>query len=220
MSFWVKVTLSQGMSVVPLVTDWDYRCETEPTTTAMGLLCAQWASTLVPIVNAVQDERVRNVRVKAVWRGNTAVQSELSLPGGGLVEVIESDQQVTSASITIKKFVSETNDFDDNPYTDEPKRYIQEGFVFVPGASDQWITGGLSVVPTALTTEMTALLAMIIDPVDVAGNSFIPIVHGFALSAIGGSNPRAARPEVYADVEGASFKWITWHESRQNNSVR
>lgn len=219
MSYWVKVTLNQAEFGIPLVTEYDYRCTTVPTTAHMIELATYFRDTVMPIINAVQVEQIQNIQVRAVWRGNTAVQAERNLTGSGLVVVADTAVQVSSASIAIKKFVAETNDFNDIPWENE-LRAITHGYIFIPGASDDWIDNGRSVVPSGLATEQNALEAFLEDEIPVTGNNFIPIVHGYALPLVSGENAKPFRPESYADIEAASFKWVTWHESRQRNTIR
>lgn len=219
-SYWVKVTLSQVEYNIPLRTEWDYRVVDEPTTAAMLEFATEWRDTFLPLVNAIQADTVENYRMSVVWRGNTAVQAELVLTGGGDVVTTADEQQVSSASITIKKYVSNTFLWDDDSQFTDPLRTIKRGMVYVPGATDEWVSSGRSSVPSGLASDMTALVSGMADTIVADTRIYIPVVHGYALPAITGDNPRAARPEVYADIESAVFKWVTWHEARQDNSFR
>ena len=219
MSYWVKVTLNQAEFGIPLVTEYDYRTETVPTTAHMVAVVGEFVTNIIPKINAIQVDQVANINVRAVWRGNTAVQAEANVSGTGDVASAEADVQVSSASIALKKFVAETNDFNDIPWEDE-LRNITHGYVFIPGADDDWIFGGRSIVPGALASALETLLDELATSFSAAGSLMIPIVHGYALPLVGEPNPKPFRPESYADIEAVSFKWVTWHESRQRNTVR
>lgn len=218
-SYWVRLTFAQAVYGIPLSTDWDYRTEVEPTTADLIAFLVTWTNDIMSLINAIQPTTISNVHVRAVWRGNTAVQAESAVAGTGDVTVATDDQQVSSASLAFKRFVGPTIGWDDTPW-DEPVRSINHGYVFVPGASDDWVSGGRSVIPTALVSALDDLEDAMADSLVGGTNNFIPIVHGFALPEITGSRPKPARPEVYADIEGATFKWVTWHESREVNTQR
>lgn len=219
MSYWVKVTLNQAEFGIPLVTEYDYRTETVPTTAHMIAVVSEFVTNIIPKINAIQVEQVANINVRAVWRGNTAVQAEANVSGTGDVVLADTEVQVSSASIAIKKFVSETNDWNDIPWENE-LRNITHGYVFIPGASDEWVIGGRSVVPGSLASAFETLQDELAVSFSAAGSLMIPIVHGYALPLVGEPNPKPFRPESYADIEAVTFKWVTWHESRQRNTVR
>lgn len=218
-SYWVRLDFAQAVYGIPLNTSWDYRTEVEPTTADLIAFLVTWTNDVMSLINAIQPTTISNVHVRAVWRGNTAVQAESAVAGTGDVVVATDDQQVSSASLAFKKFVGPSIGFDGVPYT-EPSRQINHGYVFIPGASDAWISGGRSVIPTALVSALDDVEDVLADSIVGGSNNFIPIVHGFALAAQASPTVLPARPEVFADIEGSTFKWVTWHESREVNTQR
>lgn len=218
-SRWIRLTFTQAIYGIAVQTDWDYRITTVPTSAGLAAFLVTWTNDIMALINAIQPETVLNNHVKAVWRGNTSIQAESNVSGGGDLVVTGTLQQVSSASIAFKKFVDPTILFDDTPYA-ESQRQITHGFVFIPGATDDWIEDGRSVIPTAIVSDVDALEGALADTITSGSEAYIPIVHGFALAAKVTPPTLPARPEVYADVVGSTFKWVTWHESRERNTFR
>lgn len=209
MANWIRATFTQVVNSAKAISEWDYRTEITPTSADLfDFLTAMLASNILDAANDLQHTQVLNVSLKAVWRGNAAVNAQTPVSGGGTYAAAGSLVPQSQSCFYFKKYVGGSFDFSDD--TEVTNRAIQGGALFLTGITDDWMENGFPAVPAALSTQLTDFLQLLPQPLTVGADTYQPIVHGYALPA----SPLPARPEVYADVVGAQFIRTSWQRRR------
>lgn len=213
MANWVRVELYQTVNGVRSDSTFDYRTSSTPTVAKMLNLLGTIDDAWLTAINDMQHEGVRNVGAKAQWRGNAAVSYETGLGGGGNYDADPTLVPMSQQSFYLRRYVGESKDWSDD--TSVEVRPIARGAMLLCGITDDWMTGGNPDVPADQADEYTAFKAQMIAPIEVGGvDTYYPVVHGYALPALLGDNPKPPRPEVYADIVSVDFRRPTWVRNR------
>lgn len=210
---WVRIEFYQTVNGTRADMTFDYRTSTTPTYSKLLNLLGTWDDVQLPAINALQHTGVLNVGAKAQWRGNAAVSYETGLGGGGTYDPGDAMIPLSQQSFYLRRYVGESKNWDDDAVV--TVRPIERGAIFMAGITDDWASAGQPDVPSTLNTALDDFMAAMIAPIVVGGSeTYVPVVHGFALAATGAPHPKEARPEVYADIETVQFKRPTWVKGR------
>lgn len=210
---WVRIELKQTVNGVRADSTFDYRTAQTPTYSGLLNLLGTWDDVQLPALNAIQHSGVRNVGAKAQWRGNAAVSYETGLGGGGEYDPGDAMIPLSQQSFYLRRYVGESKRWDNDAVV--VNRAIERGAIFLAGITDDWASAGQPDVPGTLETALEDFMAAMIANIVVGGtDTYVPVVHGFALPATGEPHPKEARPEVYADIVTVQFKRPTWISGR------
>lgn len=212
---WIRAVITQMNFNALYQNTLDFAVEDTPTIAMLQSLSTGIDTTFMPLMNALQHENCLNVQVFTQWRGNAMIQFTETLSGGGVITGGETSPRPQN-SIYIRQVPSlESYEWSDDTQVVPTARRIMRGAFFLGGIGEEWQADGISVIPSGLATDLAALLSFLSTELDPTGYNFVPVVHGYALPAITGDNPKPARNECFSPITNSMFMSSTWLKSRK-----
>lgn len=215
--YWVRSTIKQTSIGAIYENTVDWSTIVEPSVGDLSDLNDAIATNLIPLMNTIQLSEVNNVHVHSQWRGNASIQHLKVVSGGGAV---------TGGATTPKPQLSayirlypetESHEWADDTVDVPSGRRILRGAFYLGGVSEDWMSSGESTIPVALSSDVGAFLDQLNESETTAGNLFTRVIHGYALPAITGDNPKPARNECFSEITFVQFIQTTWLHSRKGN---
>jgi len=186
-----------------------YRLETYPTPAELLTVWEDFQTDVLSAVNAIQPEEVVNIKLKVQNRGTNTDMWEGNLEGGGTYAAATEEVMPSPFTWYFKLLTGPTTVFATQaPCTDAP---IRRGALYLPGATDIWLSGGSYTVPVTLATEYSTLIGVLSDGFTSITQTFIPVVLAQPIPA---TSEHAAYEQRVADVTGSYYKSITRFKKR------
>lgn len=211
MSTLVQWILRQNVRGVAMESVFNFRVDTPPSVTALTNFAGEMDDAFLDAINAVQDVSTVNVSWEARRRGAGAFSLSGVLGGTGTYDPGIATRMPPENAFWVHEYVGESKLWsNDTPVTVRP---INRGGIFLPGITDDYFTDNQFIIPEAQEGAWSALYGVLTNPVVVGGSTnYNHVVWGRALPTT--PTRPVARPECYADVEGAQVLRATRLRSR------
>lgn len=215
--FWVRTVFKQTSigAIYNNILDWS--TIVEPSIQDLSDLNDEIATNLIPLMNTIQLSEVGNVQLHSQWRGNASVQHTKVVSGGGAVTGGTTTPKPQLAAYIRLYPETESYTWADDTIAVAAGRRILRGAFYLGGVSEDWMGSGESTIPVALSSDVAAFLDELNEPQTTAGNLFTRVIHGYALDAITGDNPKPARDECFSEITFVQFIQTTWLHNRKGN---
>lgn len=218
----IQLAFEQSLNGQPCVTTWAYAFNgggSFPGTDVEDLI-TWFEASFVPLINALQSERITNVQVIGSAYGWPAATRTEAISGGGTVVAAGTATFPAYLPLYLRESVGDNFDaFTTAPY--DGLRPIRRGGVYLSGLTEDWSTDGGAVVPGSLAAAFAAFQTARLSNRPVAGGSrtYYPAVWSYPRPALPPSpsypDGKPARPALQAVVTGIDIADFTRLKSRK-----